>query len=72
VPHNDANFGIGTLGWDRLVGHVDEARTTIDVFVRRLMRVQAIAGRATGFSTIGRLMTADSTPNNTPSHHTMS
>ena len=40
--------------------------------VRRLMRVQAIAGRTTGFSTIGRLMTADSTPNNTPSHHTMS
>ena len=55
-----------------LVGHEDEARKTVIVFARRLMRVQAVASRATGLSTIGRLMTADSTPNNTPSHHTMS
>ena len=41
---------------------------------RRSMPTQAAAGtgRSTGFSTIGRLMRAESTPNSTESHHTMS
>ena len=30
----------------------------------------AAAGRSTGFSMIGRLITAESTPNSTESHHT--
>ena len=30
----------------------------------------AAMGRATGFSTIGRLITAEATPKNTDSHHT--
>ena len=39
-----------------------------------IVRLQAAAGatRTTGFSTIGRLMTADSTPNRMASHHTAS
>ena len=32
----------------------------------------AAAKRCTGFSTIGRLITAESTPNRTDSHHTAS
>src|SRR6201999_4119337 len=35
-----------------------------------LYHAGAAAGRATGFSTIGRLITAESTPNSTESHHT--
>src|SRR5262252_892060 len=37
-----------------------------------LYHAGASAARATGFSTIGRLITAESTPNSTESHHTES
>src|SRR5262249_57774262 len=40
--------------------------------VTQAFQAGAIAGRATGFSTIGRLITADRTPNNAESHHTRS
>ena len=39
---------------------------------RRAHGGQAGASRATGFSTIGRLITAESTPNSTESHQTRS
>jgi hypothetical protein len=39
-------------------------------WTRRNGQAGAIAGRWTGFSTIGKLISADNTPNNTDSHHT--
>ena len=64
----------GTTG-DRLVSALAllplcAVRSSIPGSIRR--QAGAAAARTTGFSTIGRFITAESTPNSTESHHTAS
>src|SRR5262249_56682990 len=61
-------------------GEADAVRLAVIPALRRALvhpgatprQAGTAAARTTGFSTIGRLITADSTPNRTGSHHTAS
>jgi hypothetical protein len=65
---------MGADGGLRRVSLVPEAETAGAALTHPATGRYALAGasRATGFSTIGRLTTADSTPNRIESHHTTS